>query len=773
MPQAGQQNGTGVSPDDLFESLMELMCLVDQNFFAESCRWLGQYFGAVEVSLFSSTVCRSDTTTSQPWMPEAEVARWHEQSQGSIAAPENDSAEPLPIPRDPCHAEDCHAAYRIIGPRKHLEYLKVHNNWAGVPELEHLVTRTVAELERHQEHHGLAAELQTLKTVVSCFPGLVLAKDLDRRYFLINDAICELNQTDRENILGKRFEEIPSLGPSEVTHLSDQLAFDGQFVQYEVDLVVHGIPRYFRLQKSPIRDLTGRVVGLCGVAIEISDLIASEKKMQQANSFQAAVIETSAEGICVVSFHPQRERWEISLWNRKLAELSGYTAEEVSSLEGLLQLIRQEDQQRMQQRITRLVAGVPLQQEIWQVYNLKQQLLTLQISTAEVVDVHGKPAYAVFVNDITASQQIQFSLQESRQRQLLATKHARMSVWQWDLKSNQVSFDDNLPLLLGYDSGRIYPQKFWTNTVHPDDQARVHQHFQDFAQQKSSELSLQMRMQHADGRWLWMACQGQFLHDDPNTGIVIGIDSDVTDRVMANEEISQLQQELMQVSRLTSIGELSAGLAHEITQPVTAMRSYAAAIRKMLETPVQDRDESEILEYLSRVEVNARDASEILQTIRSLFTPSNMTMAPHSVGTLINQTLVIIGPELRKRQIQLIRNSSADSCLVEVNQSLMVHVLINLISNAMQAIESARPVDPAITIQTERDSEQVCISISDNGPGFAETVVESLFKPFVTTKLDGMGIGLAICKRIVEAHGGRIQGESQSGQGALFTIHLP
>ena len=660
-----------------------------------------------------------------------------------------------------------------MGPRKHLELLKTPNGWAGVAELEQLVRRTVAELDRYQERHGLEAELYTLKSVVSCFPGLVLAKDLDRRYFLINDAICELNQTERENILGKRFEEVASLGHSEVTHLSDQLAFDGQFVQYEAELVVLGKPRYFRLQKSPIRSVAGNVVGVCAVAIEISDLMASEKKMQQANSFQAAVIETSAEGVCVVSFHPQHERWEISLWNRKLAEISGYSAEEVSSLEVFFQHIRPEDQQRMRQRITRMVAGDALQQEEWKVYNSRHQLLTLQISTAEVVDVHGKTAYAVFVNDITLSQQIQSSLQESRQRQLLATQHARMSVWQWDLHSNRVSFDDNLPLLLGYDASRIYPQDFWWSIIHPEDHDRVEHCFQNFAKQISPELSLNMRMRHADGRWLWIACQGQFLHDDPKTGIVIGTDSDVTDKIQASEAIAQLQQELMQVTRHTTVGELSAGLAHEITQPVTAMRSYAAAIRKMLEATGDDRDEAGILEYLSRIEVNARDASEILQTIRSLFTPSQLTMAEHQLETVINQTLIIIGPELRQHQIELIRDSSAEDVTVRVNQSLLVHVLINLISNAIQALLSARPPRPTISIRTEHSDEQTTIIVADNGPGFPDHIAENLFQPFVTTKPNGMGIGLAICKRIVEAHGGTIQGENGARQGAIFTIHLP
>src|SRR5690606_10879756 len=117
---------------------------------------------------------------------------------------------------------------------------------------------------------------------------------------------------------------------------------------------------------------------------------------------------------------------------------------------------------------------------------------------------------------------------------------------------------------------------------HPDDLPPVLQACQEVRQGVRRLMSVQYRVQHADGSWRWIRSQGQFLHDDPTTRLIIGTDCDITNEVQANESVSQLREELLHIARLSTGGEMAAGLAHEITQPMTAIRSYAAATRQLV-----------------------------------------------------------------------------------------------------------------------------------------------------------------------------------------------
>ena len=244
--------------------------------------------------------------------------------------------------------------------------------------------------------------------------------------------------------------------------------------------------------------------------------------------------------------------------------------------------------------------------------------------------------------------------------------------------------------------------------------------------------------------------------------------AEMEDRQRAEAELHSLQEELVQANKLAFLGQITAGVAHEINQPVAAIRSYADNSAVFLERGVLDRVRGNMAAIAALTERIGVITDE-LRTFSRKSAPVADGRVPVEVA--IDGALTLVGFQLRRRGIALHRSASEPGLAVKAERVRLEQVLVNLLQNAIDALEQA--AEPRITVSAYRDGSRVALVVADNGPGLPESITASLFTPFQTTKPRGLGLGLVISRDIVADFGGSLSVQSQPGCGARFTIHLP
>lgn len=239
----------------------------------------------------------------------------------------------------------------------------------------------------------------------------------------------------------------------------------------------------------------------------------------------------------------------------------------------------------------------------------------------------------------------------------------------------------------------------------------------------------------------------------------------------ARQTILARTHELARVARVTTMSELASGIAHELNQPLAAIANYAEAaaarIRRM------DAPSADALHDLSAISAQAERAASIVERVRRFVRRRDGERAAHDLNTLVRQAVELIRPELRRLAIRLELDTPEGALLVHADDVLITQVILNLLRNAFEALSDGAPDDRIVRVRTASDANTVACTVEDNGKAISDEVFARLFETFHTTKRGGLGLGLAICRSIVDAHGGRIEASRLPAGGAAFRFTLP
>jgi PAS domain S-box-containing protein len=319
-------------------------------------------------------------------------------------------------------------------------------------------------------------------------------------------------------------------------------------------------------------------------------------------------------------------------------------------------------------------------------------------------------------------------------------------------------------------TGRTLEQELgdgWIEGVHPDDR----QHCLDVCHatfDTRQPFEVEYRLRRHDGEYRWVldvgkpryAANGEFLG-------YIGSALDITDRKSAEES----NRALAYVQRLASIGELTATIAHELKQPLSAIMSNTDAARELLKSP--DPQLAEIEEIVSDIrEANLR-AKEVLDNVQNFLRKQETRMQPLDLNAAVSDVLPLVAGDARKRRTQIGTELAGDLPPVFGNKTQLQQVLINLIVNGMDAMANTPDGQRHIKIRTNARGGYVELAVTDCGSGILPGNLPRLFESFFTTRADGMGLGLAIARSIIEAHHGRIWAANNPGGGATFHFTVP
>ena len=216
---------------------------------------------------------------------------------------------------------------------------------------------------------------------------------------------------------------------------------------------------------------------------------------------------------------------------------------------------------------------------------------------------------------------------------------------------------------------------------------------------------------------------------------------------------------------------LTSSIAHELGQPLSAMMHNAQALQMMV---TANRATSDTIgEILSDIQAQGVRATQIVDRHRTMLRSHQMEKKPIDVHAVIEESLALVAHDMRARQVELTVNLSSNPCIISGDQVLLQQVLVNLLMNAIDAMADTPPARRRIRIRCDVRKADVEISVRDTGKGLPADVMGTLFKPFVTTKSHGLGIGLTIVRTIIDAHGGTIDARNNPDGGATFTVTLP
>ena len=251
---------------------------------------------------------------------------------------------------------------------------------------------------------------------------------------------------------------------------------------------------------------------------------------------------------------------------------------------------------------------------------------------------------------------------------------------------------------------------------------------------------------------------------------VLETNTDIEERKRAQEKLAKAQAELAHVSRVSTLGELAASIAHEVNQPLAAIVTSGEACLRWLSRDVPQLDN--VKRGVERMIVDGRRASEVVRHLRALSKKADSSKALVNLNEVIEDAIFLIQREVSSHGVWLELDLARMLPKVSGDRIQLQQVVINLLMNAIQAMESIVGRPRKLVVRSREDSSQVLVVVEDSGPGFDPESETQLFNAFFTTKPDGMGMGLSICRSIIEAHGGRIWAAPNAGGGAIFQFSL-
>ena len=268
--------------------------------------------------------------------------------------------------------------------------------------------------------------------------------------------------------------------------------------------------------------------------------------------------------------------------------------------------------------------------------------------------------------------------------------------------------------------------------------------------------------------------------DQPGLRGYVGIIRDLTQMRQAQEQVRNLEEQLLHADRLVILGELTAGIAHEINQPLTAIAAYADAGRKIIDragpapgATVAEAPNQDMHMICERIGGQARRAAEVVQRLRGLVRSGQVSKGRHDINDIIKNILLLFEFEIKRSGTDLLFFPLEPPQILYVDEIQVQQILVNLVKNSIDAIAESGRADGRVEVRVRKAGPEIVISVTDNGPGVSEEHRAQLFDAFFTTKPKGVGLGLSICKTIAAAHGGTLRYEQPGEGGSRFTLSLP
>jgi PAS domain S-box-containing protein len=639
--------------------------------------------------------------------------------------------------------------------------------------------------DRKQIESLLQARLQALRESEERFrlslknaPVTVAAQDRELRF------LWAYNQrtVDPQLVVGKTDWDIfPPDTAESLVALKRQALDTEQEIRQQLWVGSAGQQMFIDLCLVPMRDSAGQVTGLGIATVDLTPQKLAEDLLRKSEEAFKGYFNSGAVGMGVSS--PETGWMEV---NDRLCQMLGYSRAELLQLTWT-EMTHPDDLQSNLELFNELLADQRDTYEMEKRFIRKDgQVIHTMLSVA----CQRNPDRTVHhlltsVVDITARVQAERAVETLSERLALAAQVAGMGVWDYDVDGHNLNLDKQMYAIYGLPPGSPVTRKIFLKAVHPDDWGKTREALDDVYRKKTGG-QVEYRILRPDGqlRHIYAAASAR-LDEHGEVRRVIGINLDITGRKQVEEALriqyealQEAQARLLQSEKLASIGQLVAGVAHELNNPLTAVILYSELLQIRYSDP-------QIRGDLEKVVQEAQRAAKIVRGLLEFARQRAVELRPVALNRLLSDSLEIVAYELRTHNIQCDLRLDPELPLTMADPHQIQQVFLNLVQNAWQAISSVRSAGRlSITSQVgaaqfhsdAKGSKPVIRFIfEDDGPGMPETLLLRVFDPFFSTKLvgKGTGLGLAICHGIVAEHDGHIWAENRRHGGARFIVELP
>jgi len=377
------------------------------------------------------------------------------------------------------------------------------------------------------------------------------------------------------------------------------------------------------------------------------------------------------------------------------------------------------------------------------------------------------------VTDIEDRKRAEQALQRSEAYLAEAQRLSQTGSWAWSPEQDIRYWSDECYRVLSFDPRDGLPRfEDFFQRLHPDDQPGFRELIQTAIREKA-EWEADYRIVHPDGPVRDIHVLGHpVLSTSGQLVEFVGTVIDVTERKCAEQErekLRHLEADLAHINRVSTLGEMAASLSHELKQPITATISNAKACMRWLKRDKPELEEAR--EASERIVEDGRRAADIIDRLRSLYKKAPAKRELAEINEIIGEMVVLLRGEANRYGVSIRTSLAADLPTISADRVQLQQVLMNLMLNGIEAMNEMGGV---LTVKSELDQEgRTLISVSDTGVGLPAEVTDQIFSAFFTTKPQGSGMGLAICRSIIDSHGGRLWATANDGPGATFHFTLP
>lgn len=354
-----------------------------------------------------------------------------------------------------------------------------------------------------------------------------------------------------------------------------------------------------------------------------------------------------------------------------------------------------------------------------------------------------------------------------------AQKLTHTGSWAWDPRTEKVLYcSEEMFRIFGLDPRESSPSREnFRQQIHPEDRDWVKKRFEESLRERVDTFA-EYRVLLPDGTVRHINASGHPVLDEDGELIeFIGTAVDVTERMLTSEALRKAQLELAHANRVATMGQLTSSIAHEVNQPITAAITYALAARRWLSA--EPPNFQEVDDALSLIVKAGNRASEVVGRIRALIKKVPARKDAVAINDTILEVIALTRTEATNNSVSVRTQLAEGLPSVQGDRVQLQQVLINLIINAIEAMRDVGKEERELLISTRNEPDGVSVEVRDSGPGFTPEALDRVFEAFYTTKPGGLGLGLSICRSIVEAHGGRLWAEANEPRGALFQFTLP
>ena len=618
-----------------------------------------------------------------------------------------------------------------------------------------------------------AAQARQLQATLDSIPAMVWRARADGFTEYVNKRWLDYTGVSVDQALG--WEWLSSIHPEEGPRLRNvwlQLLASETPGEAEARMRRHdGSYRWFLIRAEPSHDDTGTVVAWYGTHTDIEDLKTAESALRRSETELADVrlVQQTLDSIPTLAWRARADGFTEYV-NKRWLDYAGISLDQALGWEWLASVHPDDVPGLRDTWLQVLSSGKPGEAEArMRRYDGSYRWVLIRADpsrddTGAVVAWYGTNA------DIEDRKRAEEALRET-ERGLRSVIDGIPGLVAMLAANGEVEAVNRQ--ILEYCGQSVEQLKNWgTNgTVHPDDLSNVADVFMRSIA-AGIPYQIEQRLRRFDGEYRWFDNRGIPIRDD--SGRLVRwyvLLTDIEDRTRALARLQQMQSDLAHVNRVSTMGELAASLSHEITQPIASARNNARAAQNFLD--MQPPDLGEVSEALACVVGDVDRAGDIIDRIREHMKKAPPRKERFDLNAAINEVIALARSVTNRNAVSVQTRFADGRCLVEGDRVQLQQVVLNLILNAVEAIEAVEMGPRELLISTNQEGTNVHAAVHDSGPGIDSMHLERVFEAFYTTKPSGTGMGLSICRSIIDAHGGQLWVETNEPRGAVFRFTLP